>query len=85
MPGVFEAPAAVLVAGVVILADWLVSQSEYLRMRQRGLEPQLADHFERSVKDAPRLLAEAGLARVGLRRKGFVEAYGLQGGPNPLQ
>lgn len=85
VPGVFEAPAAVLVAGVVILADWLVSQSEYLRMRQRGLEPQLADHFERSVKDAPRLLAEAGLARVGLRRKGFVEAYGLQGGPNPLQ
>ncbi|MFI8307739.1 HD domain-containing protein [Streptomyces sp. NPDC085927] len=84
-PGVFKASAAVLVTGVVILADWLVSQEDYLRERQRGLEPVLADHFKRSQKDAPRLLAEAGLARVWLQRKGFAEAYGIQGEPNPLQ
>ncbi|MFH8939537.1 CRISPR-associated helicase Cas3' [Streptomyces griseosporeus] len=84
-PGVFKAPAAVLVTGVVILADWLVSQAAYLRGRQQRLEPQLADHFERSVEDAPRLLAEAGLARMALQRKGFAEAYGIQGAPNPLQ
>ncbi|WP_221359242.1 CRISPR-associated helicase Cas3' [Streptomyces beigongshangae] len=84
-PGVFKAPAAVLVTGVVILADWLVSQEDYLRMRQRELEPVLADHFERSRRDAPRLLAGAGLARVGLQRAGFAQAYGIQGEPNPLQ
>ncbi|WP_311136984.1 CRISPR-associated helicase Cas3' [Streptomyces griseomycini] len=84
-PGVFKASAAVLVTGVVILADWLVSQEGYLRERQRGLEPVLADHFKRSQQDAPRLLAEAGLARVELQRKGFAEAYGIRGEPNPLQ
>jgi CRISPR-associated endonuclease/helicase Cas3 len=84
-PGVFKAPAAVLVTGVVILADWLVSQEAYLRARQGALEPVLADHFRRSQADAPRLLADAGLARVQLRRKGFAEAYGIAGEPNPLQ
>lgn len=84
-PEVFKAPAAVLVTGVVILADWLVSQEDYLKGRQRRLEPELADHFVRSQRDAPRLLAEAGLARVELRRKEFAEAYGIRGEPNPLQ
>ncbi|MFJ5560440.1 CRISPR-associated helicase Cas3' [Streptomyces sp. NPDC093250] len=84
-PGVFKASAAVLVTGMVILADWLVSQEDYLRERQRGLEPGLADHFKRSQQDAPRLLAEAGLARVGLQRKEFADAYGIRGEPNPLQ
>lgn len=84
-PGEFKASAAVLVTGVVILADWLVSQEDYLRGRQRRIEPVLADHFERSRQDAPRLLAEAGLARVELQRKGFAEAYGIRGEPNPLQ
>ncbi|GAA4781669.1 HD domain-containing protein [Streptomyces ziwulingensis] len=85
VPGAFKAPTAVLVTGMVILADWLVSQEGYIRERQRGLEPALADHFERSRKDAPRLLAEAGLTRVQLQRRGFTEAYGIQGEPNPLQ
>ncbi|MEU5083320.1 MULTISPECIES: CRISPR-associated helicase Cas3' [Streptomyces] len=85
VPGVFKAPAAVLVTGVVILADWLVSQEDYLRGRQQRLEPVLTDHFERSLKDAPGLLVVAGLARVRLQRKGFSEAYGIQGAPNPLQ
>ncbi|MFI1420266.1 CRISPR-associated endonuclease Cas3'' [Streptomyces sp. NPDC020731] len=84
-PGVFKASAAVLVTGVVILADWLVSQEDYLRLRQGELAPVLADHFRRSQQDAPRLLVEAGLARVRLQRKGFAEAYGIQGEPNPLQ
>ncbi|WP_236726365.1 CRISPR-associated helicase Cas3' [Streptomyces sp. NBRC 110465] len=84
-PGSFEAPAAVLVTGVVILADWLVSQEGYLRKRQRTLEPSLAAHFRRSQADAVRLLRDAGLAPVDLERKGFAEAYGIAGEPNPLQ
>ena len=84
-PGLFKAPAAVLVTGVVILADWLVSQEDYLRRRQQELEPVLADHFQRSQQDAPRLLAGAGLTRLPLQRTGFAQTYGVQGEPNPLQ
>ncbi|MEU2026822.1 CRISPR-associated helicase Cas3' [Streptomyces sp. NPDC016469] len=84
-PGSFKAPAAVLVTGVVILADWLVSQEGYLRQRQRTLEPSLSAHFRRSQADAVTLLWDAGLAPVELARKDFAEAYGIVGEPNPLQ
>lgn len=84
-PLAFKAPAAVLVTGVVILADWLVSQEGYLLERQRELVPSLTEHFKRSRIDAPGLLAEAGLVRVPLQRKDFAEAYGVEGEPNPLQ
>ncbi|MFD9784403.1 CRISPR-associated helicase Cas3' [[Kitasatospora] papulosa] len=84
-PGPFDAPAAVLVTGVVILADWLVSQEGYLRQRQRPLEPSLAAHFRRSQADAAKLLRDAGLTPVELERKDFAEAYGIAGEPNPLQ
>ncbi|MGW1887783.1 HD domain-containing protein [Streptomyces sp. NPDC001970] len=84
-PGAFKAPAAVLVTGVVILADWLVSQEEYLCRRQKALEVSLEAHFVQSQADAAMLLAEAGLAPVDLERKGFSQAYGIKGLPNPLQ
>lgn len=84
-PGAFEAPVAVLVTGVVILADWLVSQEGYLRQRQRTLEPSLSAHFRRSQADAATLLRDAGLTPVELERKDFAEAYGIAGEPNPLQ
>ncbi len=84
-PGSFEAPVAVLVTGVVILADWLVSQEGYLRRRQRTLKPSLAAHFRRSQADAAGLLRDAGLTPVELERKDFAEAYGIAGEPNPLQ
>ncbi|MFJ4713562.1 CRISPR-associated helicase Cas3' [Streptomyces sp. NPDC088785] len=83
--GTFKAPAAVLVTGLVILADWLVSQEAYVRGRLGTLESSLVDHFERSQEGAPGLLAEAGLARGRLQRKEFAQAYGIQGEPNPLQ
>ncbi|GCD40872.1 CRISPR-associated helicase Cas3' [Streptomyces paromomycinus] len=84
-PESFDAPAAVLVTGVVILADWLVSQADYLRRRQQSLEASLEAHFVRSCADAAGLLAEAGLTPVELSRRGFSEAYGIAGEPNPLQ
>ncbi|MEV0370563.1 CRISPR-associated helicase Cas3' [Streptomyces sp. NPDC050636] len=80
-----DAPAAVLVTGVVILADWLVSQEDYLRVRQRELDPSLTAHFNRSRADAEGLVREAGLLPVELERKGFSAAYGIVGEPNPLQ
>ncbi|MFE3267088.1 CRISPR-associated helicase Cas3' [Streptomyces sp. NPDC059215] len=84
-PSRFGAPAAVLVTGVVILADWLVSQEGYLRRRQQSLDPSLGRHFAASCADAEALVREAGLVPVELERKEFAEAYGIDGEPNPLQ
>ncbi|MER6557910.1 CRISPR-associated helicase Cas3' [Streptomyces sp. NPDC001027] len=84
-PESFKPAAGVLVTGVVILADWLVSQADYLRPRQRSLEVSLAAHFARSCADAAGLVADAGLVPVWLRRRDFAEAYGIDGRPNALQ
>ncbi|MGW0885536.1 CRISPR-associated helicase Cas3' [Streptomyces sp. NPDC002671] len=81
----FDAGVAVLVAGVVILADWLVSQADYVRGRQQALEGSLEDHFHRSQADAPAVLREAGLEPVELAYQGFSQSYGIDGDPNPLQ
>jgi CRISPR-associated endonuclease/helicase Cas3 len=84
-PQGMKASAAVLVTGVVILADWLVSQEDYLRGRQRSLDPSLAAHFEQSLADAEDLVREAGLLPVELARKSFSDTYDIDGQPNPLQ
>ncbi|WP_369201604.1 CRISPR-associated helicase Cas3' [Streptomyces sp. PU-14G] len=81
-----SAPSAcVLVTGVVILADWLVSQEHYLKRRQQQLDPDLGRHFAQSCRDAEGLVREAGLVPVELGRKEFAEAYAIDGAPNPLQ
>ncbi|WP_189135443.1 CRISPR-associated endonuclease Cas3'' [Wenjunlia tyrosinilytica] len=85
LPERFEASAAVLVTGLVILADWLVSQESYLERRQHALRPSLQEHFEKSCRDAVELVREAGLVPVELARKDFAEAYDIKGEPNPLQ
>lgn len=84
-PEKFKAPAAVLVTGVVILADWLVSQEDYLRRRQRWLDASLEQHFAESCVEAETLARDAGLLPVALERKDFAEAYGIDGEPNALQ
>lgn len=84
-PEKFAPQSAVLVTGVVILADWLVSQESYLRDRQRKLPRTLREHFEKSRAGAPPLLKAAGLETVELDRKPFAEAYGVAGQPNALQ
>ncbi|MEU2296553.1 CRISPR-associated helicase Cas3' [Streptomyces antibioticus] len=84
-PESFKAAPAVLVTGIVVLADWLVSQEGYLRRRQKALEPSLEAHFAQSQADVAGLLTDAGLVPVGLRRAGFAETYGIDGEPNPLQ
>ncbi|MFD5475386.1 CRISPR-associated helicase Cas3' [Streptomyces sp. NPDC127105] len=83
-PESFGAAAAVLVTGLVILADWLVSQEDYLRRRQKSLESSLGEHFAQSCADTEGLVADAGLVPVRLHRKDFAEAYGIPGA-NPLQ
>ncbi|MGW9375017.1 CRISPR-associated helicase Cas3' [Streptomyces xanthophaeus] len=85
MPGKFGAPAAVLVTGVVVLADWLVSQEGYVRERCGLPRAGLSEHFARSCTDAERLVRDAGLMPVTLTRKPFAAAYGIKGSPNALQ
>jgi CRISPR-associated endonuclease/helicase Cas3 len=84
-PAQFKAPVAVLVTGVVILADWLVSQEDFLRRRQRRLHVPLEGHFAEACSEAAQLVGEAGLLPVELERKEFAQAYGIDAEPNPLQ
>lgn len=84
-PERFGASAAVLVTGVVILADWLVSQESYIRGRQEKLHQCLCGHFAESCAGAAGLLAEAGLLPVALQRTSFAETYDVKGRPNALQ
>lgn len=84
-PQGFTASAGVLVTGVVILADWLVSQEQYLTGRQQQLDVCLDEHFAVSVRDAPRLAEDAGLTTRTLSRKAFRDAYDIAGEPNALQ
>lgn len=80
--------AAVLITGVVILADWLVSQERFLRRRQTTVEPDvtlgaLRRHLSATATLAPDVLSEAGLGRIRYRDRPFLELFGVP--PNPLQ
>ncbi|MFG1918087.1 CRISPR-associated helicase Cas3' [Micromonospora sp. NPDC048898] len=82
------APCLVLVTGLVILADWLASQEDFLR-RQLPCVPQVASvqtvaaRFEQMGVEADRLLAAAGLGVPRLRAAGFEEMFSFA--PNALQ
>ncbi|MGK5551228.1 CRISPR-associated helicase Cas3' [Actinomadura kijaniata] len=80
--------AAGLACGLVILADWLVSQEGFLkeqlnRLPEGGSLESLRAHYQRSERIVPSLLAEAGLGRVRLRPGSFKEEFEFE--PNELQ
>ncbi|MCD0447513.1 CRISPR-associated helicase Cas3' [Glycomyces sp. A-F 0318] len=83
-PKTCSTPAAVLITGLVILADWLVSQKHYLRERQMNLADNLHKHVDQARSAALPLLEEAGLRPVRLTAPGFAHAHGVAA-PNPLQ
>ncbi|WP_034091834.1 CRISPR-associated helicase/endonuclease Cas3 [Streptacidiphilus albus] len=89
---------AVIVAGLVVVADWLASQEEYILRPGRLPGPgwratpdALHDHFAHAVADAPGLVAEAGLGPARFRPvtqgvAGFRERFPDAGWePNQLQ
>ncbi|WP_031158136.1 CRISPR-associated helicase/endonuclease Cas3 [Streptosporangium roseum] len=78
-----------LACGLVILADWLVSQDVFLRKRidaglpERGDADCLERHLTRSRSAVPQLLREAGLGRLTFKPGGFSDDFPFQ--PNGLQ
>jgi CRISPR-associated endonuclease/helicase Cas3 len=69
-----------LACGVVVLADWLVSQEDFI-LNRLGEIPATGDfsalgvHFGKSVEAAPRMLEAAGLRRLRLRAGSFAEEF----------
>ncbi|MEU7942402.1 CRISPR-associated helicase Cas3' [Microbispora bryophytorum] len=88
-PTKLPTPVAALVCGLVILADWLVSQDIFLRERiavglpEEGNIDSLRRHFDNSRAVAPRLLGDAGLGRFTFKQGGFTEDFPFD--PNALQ
>ncbi|MFI5690093.1 CRISPR-associated helicase Cas3' [Streptomyces sp. NPDC051636] len=87
-PRHLPASVAVVVAGLVIVADWLASQEVFIAQRMPASgwsadDEGLLAHWERSVKDAPAVVREAGLGRAVVRELSFREMFGFE--PNALQ
>jgi len=82
------AEAAMIITGVVVLADWLASQEHFIASQQRSQADKASPeavraHFERAVARAPELLLEAGLGSPRVRDASFADVFGFN--PNPLQ
>ncbi|WP_435106658.1 CRISPR-associated helicase Cas3' [Nocardiopsis synnemataformans] len=88
-PARFEAAVAHLVCGLVILADWLVSQEHFLLNQLRtppadGGRTALLAHFQASAPRIIALVQEAGLRRLITAPASFTESFpGFT--PNGLQ
>ncbi|MBP2479685.1 CRISPR-associated endonuclease Cas3-HD [Crossiella equi] len=66
LPARFEVAAAALVTGVVVLADWLVSQVSFIIARQADPATTIAGWYHKSLTAMPTVLREAGLGRAVL-------------------
>ncbi|MDL4770751.1 CRISPR-associated helicase Cas3' [Actinomadura xylanilytica] len=83
-----DVPVAVVVIGIVIVADWLASQEEFISARIPaqgwGASPvEVRAHWERAVADAPQTVRDAGLGRAVFAERTFQELFDLE--PNALQ
>ncbi|MEU6131368.1 CRISPR-associated helicase Cas3' [Saccharopolyspora sp. NPDC047091] len=80
---------AVLITGLVVVADWLVSQADFVREQVRkvpavGDVPSLRRFFKASLSPARQLVRSAGLFRLKLEEGDFGEEFpGFS--PNALQ
>jgi CRISPR-associated endonuclease/helicase Cas3 len=89
-PPKLESPTAALVCGLVILADWLVSQEHFILKQLKtppvdGSIAALREHFDRSRSAVPALLASAGLGRLTVSPATFTESFPELETPNGLQ
>lgn len=88
-PGRIDGTVAALVCGLVIQADWLVSQLSFVgRQLAGGLPTALGDlprHLHRAREQVPTLLRESGLGRPAPRAASFATAFPDIDTPNGLQ
>ncbi|MFC7329882.1 CRISPR-associated helicase Cas3' [Marinactinospora rubrisoli] len=87
-PSRIDGVVAALVCGIVIQADWLVSQLHFVRRQLALLSEGPADlrrHLAVARRTVPGLLAEAGLSRPPARSGGFTAAFPGIPQPNGLQ
>ncbi|MEE1756491.1 CRISPR-associated helicase Cas3' [Streptomyces sp. SP18CS02] len=84
---------AVVLAGVVIVSDWIASQEHVISDQQKALagiadlgSPQvLTAHAGRMERLAPALLEDAGLGSIAFRDGGFRDLFPGIATPHPLQ
>ncbi|MFE6304644.1 CRISPR-associated helicase Cas3' [Nocardiopsis sp. NPDC057823] len=89
-PERLKAAIAPLVCGLVILADWLVSQEHFLPAQLKtppadGSRPALLAHFHASLPAVTRLVDDAGLRPLTTSPASFVESFPSIDTPNGLQ
>ncbi|MFD8782560.1 CRISPR-associated helicase Cas3' [Kitasatospora sp. NPDC059599] len=88
LESVLPGPLAVVIAGVVVVADWLASQVDLIEPRMPAQDwpaddAALAGHFARAAAAAPGWVREAGLGRAVFPDKPFAGQFAFP--PNPLQ
>lgn len=84
---------AVVVAGMVIVSDWIASQEHVIEAQQKVAESQadfgsrasLHIHARNVERMAPALLEDAGLGRAAFRSGGFRDLFPRIRSPFPLQ
>ncbi|MFW6641023.1 CRISPR-associated helicase Cas3' [Nocardiopsis algeriensis] len=89
-PNKLDPPTAALVCGLVILADWLVSQEHFILDRlneppEDGSPSSLRRYFRRALSAAPPLVAAAGLGRLTTSPASFSDSFPGIETPNGLQ
>lgn len=86
--GGLPAELAVVVAGLVIVADWLASQVDFIgpllpAVGWQGTAADLDEHWRRACEAAPGAVAAAQLGRAEFGEGAFEEVFPFS--PNPLQ
>ncbi|MFF7249766.1 CRISPR-associated helicase Cas3' [Embleya sp. NPDC008237] len=93
-PGRLPVVPTVVLAALVMVADWLASQDDFIRERIPYLgwtatDDEVDAHWECAVADAPGLVVRAGLGRAEFHEMAFEEQFEFEPGravtPNPLQ
>ncbi|GGU99276.1 CRISPR-associated helicase/endonuclease Cas3 [Kitasatospora aureofaciens] len=88
LESVLPGELAVVVVGLVVLADWLASQVDVIEPRMPGeawkaCDAELTEHFQSVIMAAPRWVRDAGLGRALFPNKPFSQQFPFP--PNALQ
>ncbi|MFJ9845813.1 CRISPR-associated helicase Cas3' [Kitasatospora sp. NPDC101155] len=88
LESVLPGPVAVVIAGLVVVSDWLASQADVIEPRMPGedwkaCDAELTEHFQSVIKAAPRWVRDAGLGRALFPDKLFSQQFPFP--PNALQ